>query len=379
MAVASRGAALNAFRELINRDPVEARTILRQPYLPSGLGPSDDPVRMGPATLIGGTATRRATRSAPQTRRPCAPSLTDHRKCCPAARRSPVTPSPRTSKPAWISPWRAVPPGVVYPLAVCELATDFRFRNVGGASAGAIAAALTAAAELGRSSQVLAAGGLDQQVTEHQHSSATTNGNHIRRGFTGLTDIIGWLTQTRLAIRRLTNTGSPSSSDPAGPGCHLPGGRGHAWPELATASARPLCIWMDPPLVHARPDLGCGGAHRIHGMAVYRRASYGPGDDRARCARRAGVRRHRRRCGLVLQGIRSGLRKPSEEDGETPTVGGSAPPHQRIRHTAVHDCSALVIGVAMIIPVVVLGIFRPALYASASSWAWPRAPSSPSG
>ena len=42
--------------------------------------------------------------------------------------------------------------GVVYPLAVCELATNFRFRNVGGASAGAIAAALTAAAELGRSS-----------------------------------------------------------------------------------------------------------------------------------------------------------------------------------------------------------------------------------
>jgi hypothetical protein len=43
--------------------------------------------------------------------------------------------------------------GVVYPLAACELATKFRFRNVGGASAGAIAAALTAAAELGRSEQ----------------------------------------------------------------------------------------------------------------------------------------------------------------------------------------------------------------------------------
>src|SRR4029450_13897097 len=87
--------------------------------------------------------------------------------------------------------------GVVYPLAVCELATDFRFRNVGGASAGAIAAALTAAAELGRSSQVLAAGGLDQYVAEHQASSATTSSNQVRRGFTGLTDIIGWLTQTR--------------------------------------------------------------------------------------------------------------------------------------------------------------------------------------
>jgi len=42
--------------------------------------------------------------------------------------------------------------GVVYPLAVCELAQKYRFRNIGGTSAGAIAAALTAAAELGRTS-----------------------------------------------------------------------------------------------------------------------------------------------------------------------------------------------------------------------------------
>ena len=43
--------------------------------------------------------------------------------------------------------------GVVYPLAVCELARRFRLRNVGGTSAGAIAAALSAAAELGRGSE----------------------------------------------------------------------------------------------------------------------------------------------------------------------------------------------------------------------------------
>src|SRR4051794_873622 len=42
--------------------------------------------------------------------------------------------------------------GVVYPPAVLELATRFRFRSIGGASAGAIAAAATAAAELGRKS-----------------------------------------------------------------------------------------------------------------------------------------------------------------------------------------------------------------------------------
>lgn len=42
--------------------------------------------------------------------------------------------------------------GVVYPLAVCELASTYNFKNVGGTSAGAIAAAATAAAEYGRSS-----------------------------------------------------------------------------------------------------------------------------------------------------------------------------------------------------------------------------------
>jgi len=41
--------------------------------------------------------------------------------------------------------------GVVYPLAVCELAKEYRFVNIGGTSAGAIAASLTAAAEYRRS------------------------------------------------------------------------------------------------------------------------------------------------------------------------------------------------------------------------------------
>ncbi|HWL35652.1 MAG TPA: patatin-like phospholipase family protein [Frankiaceae bacterium] len=43
--------------------------------------------------------------------------------------------------------------GVVYPLAVCELAKTYRFRNVGGSSAGGIAAALAAAAEHARDRQ----------------------------------------------------------------------------------------------------------------------------------------------------------------------------------------------------------------------------------
>jgi predicted acylesterase/phospholipase RssA len=43
--------------------------------------------------------------------------------------------------------------GVVYPHAVCTLAETYRFKNVGGTSAGAIAAAATAAAEYGRASR----------------------------------------------------------------------------------------------------------------------------------------------------------------------------------------------------------------------------------
>src|SRR5215210_6555584 len=42
--------------------------------------------------------------------------------------------------------------GVVYPPAILKLATKYRFRNIGGTSAGAIAAAGAAAAEYGRES-----------------------------------------------------------------------------------------------------------------------------------------------------------------------------------------------------------------------------------
>ncbi|MBV8890476.1 MAG: patatin-like phospholipase family protein [Acidobacteria bacterium] len=40
--------------------------------------------------------------------------------------------------------------GVVYPLAITELSRKHLFKNIGGASAGAVAAAITAAAEYGR-------------------------------------------------------------------------------------------------------------------------------------------------------------------------------------------------------------------------------------
>ncbi len=52
--------------------------------------------------------------------------------------------------------------GVLYPHLVCELARVYRFRSVGGASAGAIAAAAAAASEVGR--QRLAAGTVPPEV-----------------------------------------------------------------------------------------------------------------------------------------------------------------------------------------------------------------------
>ncbi|MFZ6647157.1 hypothetical protein ACO0LO_15640 [Undibacterium sp. TJN25] len=44
--------------------------------------------------------------------------------------------------------------GIVYPLAICELAKAYEFKNIGGTSAGAIAASAAAAAEYGRGSHL---------------------------------------------------------------------------------------------------------------------------------------------------------------------------------------------------------------------------------
>lgn len=53
--------------------------------------------------------------------------------------------------------------GVVYPLAIVEIAKAFRLRNIGGASAGAIAAAAAAAAEVGRQRREAGLLGKDHQ------------------------------------------------------------------------------------------------------------------------------------------------------------------------------------------------------------------------
>lgn len=79
--------------------------------------------------------------------------------------------------------------GVIYPLALCELARHFRFRNLGGASAGAIAASLAAAAELGRTRRASGA------VRDDTRDAAQIAQGRLRQGFAGLSDVIAWLTQ----------------------------------------------------------------------------------------------------------------------------------------------------------------------------------------
>lgn len=199
MAVASRGAALNAFAELIDDDPIEVRKILRRPYLPDGLEPSEDPVGMDPSTLIGGYGKEaRYVLGAgdPPTMLAIASAPADVLSGRPSINSATIAAYAKTSIDLTME--GGTTSGVVYPLAVCELATNFRFRNVGGASAGAIAAALTAAAELGRSSQVLAAAGMGQHESKRNDAPEQTDSSRIRTGFAGIADIISWLTQTRV-------------------------------------------------------------------------------------------------------------------------------------------------------------------------------------
>ena len=63
--------------------------------------------------------------------------------------------------------------GVVYPLAICELARHYSFKNIGGTSAGAIGAAAAAAAEYSR-----------------RKGSVRSDGTS---GFAGLAELPKWL------------------------------------------------------------------------------------------------------------------------------------------------------------------------------------------
>jgi predicted acylesterase/phospholipase RssA len=74
--------------------------------------------------------------------------------------------------------------GVIYPLAVCQLAQTYRLRSVGGASAGAIAAAAAAAAEVGRTS-----------LTGQGNEVALGEPRSLPAGFLGLAQFPTLLTQ----------------------------------------------------------------------------------------------------------------------------------------------------------------------------------------
>ena len=111
-----------------------------------------------------------------------------------------TNPNPAISSPATSSPIRSssdAPPtlecdivmkggitsGVVYPLAVVELATKYRFRNIGGTSAGAIAAAATAAAELGRGQAGAGFGLLETLPSWLQEPAAKSSGSRLQALF----------------------------------------------------------------------------------------------------------------------------------------------------------------------------------------------------
>ena len=71
--------------------------------------------------------------------------------------------------------------GVIYPLAVCQLATTRRLRCVGGTSAGAIAAAGAAAAEYGRDAGAGVGGRADvgyPRLASLPGNLAETDGRH---------------------------------------------------------------------------------------------------------------------------------------------------------------------------------------------------------
>lgn len=194
MAVRSSDQAREAVRRLIKKDRVPYRTLLRDPYLPPGftaVDPHDDgkpwlwtePPR-GEVGGYGHPATYcLAAADSPVWRPP-------HEVLSANGTGSAATDDKRDylRRSVDLTMRGGTTSGVVYPLAVCEIATRFRVRNVGGASAGAIAAAATAAAELGRSSM------LPPQMYEPLPTEKQRQG-HVRPGFVGLSDTIAWLAQ----------------------------------------------------------------------------------------------------------------------------------------------------------------------------------------
>jgi hypothetical protein len=132
--------------------------------------------------------------------------------------------------------------GVVYPLALCEIARAMRLRSLGGASAGAIAAAAGAAAELGRvrrdrarpragddpGREPSAADPIPTDTTPTNTTPTNTTPTdttpdrsaapaRFRQGYPGLSDVAAWLAEI-----------DPPAASPVGAPAAPPAGGGAA-------------------------------------------------------------------------------------------------------------------------------------------------------
>lgn len=196
MAVPGSDGALRVLRKLLETERVSYTELLREPYLPAGYEPqdpvadgrkrwlwSDPPGESDPTGMVGGYGNpatfRLAAEDGSSVWRPPAEVVTGN----PGNGRTPEEREFYRRHSVDLTMRGGTTSGVVYPLAVCEIATKFRVRNVGGASAGAIAAAATAAAELGRSSN----------APMTTLSDEDRLAGLVRPGFVGLADTIAWL------------------------------------------------------------------------------------------------------------------------------------------------------------------------------------------
>jgi len=374
MAVASRGDALSAFRELINNDPIKAEKVLLLPsYLPPGLEPVEDPFAMNPATLIGGYGKEASyallapdPSMLPIIAGPPADVLSGRPSITSEAQRPAIEAYVKASLDLTME--GGTTSGVVYPLAVCELATKFRFRNVGGASAGAIAAALTAAAELGRSSRMLLSSDSGSQESTPGNPRSPTDGGQIRQGFTGMADIISWVAQTQSGDQeadefRLAQLFRPANSTAAIFRVGVAIMRGRSWPlallalfafgwvpRLFTLALILGAIvltgyleWKFSGVPHSIPAIIALGAL---GVLAYVVTLVG--------------------LAFIGQGIRSAIAGPDTKNIDAQSrlaqLRTFSSRYATPRSTTLRQ---LIIGAVLIIVVVLLGLFRPALYAAA--------------
>jgi predicted acylesterase/phospholipase RssA len=98
--------------------------------------------------------------------------------------------------------------GIVYPGAICELAKEYSFANIGGTSAGAIAASLTAAAEYRRRTEGSDEGFSQLAALPHVLSETEQGVPRLRRLFqpdaasAGLFDVLTAAMEARSGFRR---------------------------------------------------------------------------------------------------------------------------------------------------------------------------------